>query len=124
MSEETLYQDNAIRITNKTIVIGRTTIFLKNINSVTLEPSSWSRVAPLIAALGIMVFLMTLSNGGWAIIFGCMMLVGTIAIAWSVRGLSDLVFDTSSGKVRQLQNARTGYLEQIRKITTEAITQS
>src|SRR6267378_2532977 len=124
MAEKTLYQDNAIRITDRTIVIGRTTIFLKNINSVTLEPSSWSRVAPLIAALGIIVFLTTLSNGGWAIIFGCMTLLGAIAVAWFVRGFSDLVFDTSSGKVRQLQNARTGYLEQIRKVTTEAITQS
>jgi hypothetical protein len=67
---------------------------------------------------------MTLSNGGWAIIFGCMTLLGAIAVAWFVRGFSDLVFDTSSGKVRQLQNVRTGYLEQIRKVTTEAITQS
>jgi hypothetical protein len=124
MPENTLYHDSAIRITDKTIVIGRTTIFLKNINSVTLEPSSWNRVAPLIVALGIIVLLMTLSNGGGAIIFGCTILVGTIAAAWFVRGFSDLVFDTSSGRVRQLQNVRTDYLEQIRKLTTDAITHS
>jgi hypothetical protein len=53
-----------------------------------------------------------------------MTLLGAIAVAWFVRGFSDLVVDTSSGKVRQLHNARTGYLEQIRKVTTEAITQS
>jgi hypothetical protein len=53
--EKTLYQDSAVCITDKTIVIGRTTIFLKNINSVTLEPSSWSRVAPFDRALGNLV---------------------------------------------------------------------
>jgi hypothetical protein len=123
MAENTLYQDNAIRITDRTIVIGRTTIFLKNVNSVTLEPSSRSRSAPFVVALGIVVFLCCIVNGGSSIVLGLVVLASAITAAWFMRGFSDLVFDTSSGKIRHLQNLKTSYLEQIHKVATEAIAQ-
>ncbi len=124
MAEKTVYQDNAIRITDRTIVIGRTTIFLKNVNSVTLEPGSRSRSAPFVAALGIVVFLCCIGNGASAIVLGFLILAGAITTAWFMRGFSDLVFDTSSGKIRHLQNLKTSYLEQIHKVATDAISQS
>jgi hypothetical protein len=74
--------------------------------------------------VGIIIFLISLANGGSGIAVGSMALVCAIAAAWFMRGFSDLVFDTSSGRIRNLQNLKTSYLEQIHKVATAAIAQS
>jgi hypothetical protein len=123
MTETTLYKDDEIVITNTTIVIGGTIIFLKNINSMTLEPSAASRSAGVFPFLGVLVFSYCLSRGVSAAIAGGFVLLLTIVYWLRSRGYSNLVFDTSSGRIRHLDGFHTAYLEHIRKVITDALAQ-
>jgi Family of unknown function (DUF6232) len=107
-------------ITNTTIVVGGTIIFLKNINSMTVEPSAASRSAGVFPFLGVFVFFYLVSRGVLAVIAGSFVLLLTIVYWLRSRGFSDLVFDTSSGRIRKLDGFRTAYLEHIRKVIIDA----
>jgi O-antigen/teichoic acid export membrane protein len=120
MAEITLYKDDEIEITSTTVVIGGTTIFLQNINSITVQQSAVSRSAWVFPVLGVFAFSYSLSQGVSAAIAGGFILLLTILYWWRSRGFSDLVFDTSSGRIRKLDRFQTAYLEQVRKMIIDA----
>lgn len=119
LSEKSIYQDGAIQVTNKIVTIGRTTIFLKNINSITVEPSDGAKNSPGCMVLGTLFFLAFLIfNTQYS---GLPLLLFIVAlIYWLLnRGKSNLYFDTSSGRrrglmLRQLSNTEAGS----RKVTS------
>ena len=122
LSEKSIYQDGAIEVTNKIVTIGRTTIFLKNINSITVEPSNGAKNSPGCMILGTLFFL------GFLIFniqqSGIPLLVFIVALIYWLanRGKSNLFFDTSSGRQRGLMGYKTSYLENVRSQISSAIT--
>ena len=122
LSEKSVYQDGAIQVTNKIVTIGRTTIFLKNINSITVEPTDSSKNSPGCMVLGTLLFLGFLVFNIQQSILPLLVFIVALVYWLLNRGKSNLYFDTSSGRQRGLMGYKTHYLENVRSLIPSAIT--